>query len=101
MADVITNKTWSLDTAAGLVTQNPFIGAYVNVVFTTAAAGVLVLATSQSANVICTLKSWATATANAFQTSQVFPLGNQTYNGLTKVTCTNCDTIEIITGVPN
>ena len=105
MANNIKGKVWSLDTAVGVVTTDPVTIHAVQVRFTTAGAGSFQMLTNISAydnsvgNPLIDVTSVATSTANAFQLTQIIPLGDQTFYGLKKVLSVNVDTIYVITGV--
>lgn len=103
MANTITGKIWSLDTVAGFVTNNNLCIHSIRVRFTTAGAGALVInsAPPEGKNVetLLDLKTTTASTAAAYMLDQQFFFGEQTFQGISKVTCTNVDSIYIVTGV--
>ena len=110
MANLISGKTWILDSAAGIVSMNPVCIHSIIVNWASATAGVVSLSAYQAAGssfadviLYATTVTAGTTGGACVQLSQQFQMGNQTFNGLTKVTCTGLQAtaIMIITGVPN
>lgn len=107
MANIITGKVWQLDTVANVVSTMPVTIHSITVRFTTAGAGSCRIVTgitsenSSSDERIVDAVCIATSTANAFQLTQTFTFGDQTFRGIKKTLSVNVDTILLVTGVPN
>ena len=109
MANTITGKVWSLDTATGTVATTMACIHSMIVRFTTVGAGSLQMTTfrpdvSTGANatqeILLDLKTTAASTAVVWGLDTQYFFGEQTFPGLVKTLCVNVDTIYVITGVP-
>lgn len=103
MSDTITGQVWSLDTVVGVVTTAPVCIHGIYVRFTTAGAGSFQMLTnitnveSSTGKPLIDCASTATATANAFQCTQFFTLGDQFFQGLKKTLSVNVETVWLVT----
>jgi hypothetical protein len=107
MANDLSSKIWSLDTALGVVTTGGVYIHSIQVRFTTAGAGSFQMLhgllgdnTSTGGDMLIDATSTATSTANAFQVNQTFTYGNQWFAGLKKTLCVNVEAIYIVTCNP-
>ena len=109
MANLTSSKVWSLDSVAGIVSSTPVIIHSIIVNWSSASVGSLVLQGYQGPGTsfgepILTLYTLTAGTAGTgLFASQQYLMGNQTYSGLVKVTCTGLQptALLIVTGVAN
>lgn len=105
MANTITGKIWSLDTATGVVSTGPVNIFSIRVRFTTAGAGSLLITTTpregSTAETLLDLKTTAATSAAAYVLDQQYLFGGQYFNGIQKTLSVNVDTIYVITGIPD
>ena len=109
MANILTGKVWSLDTATGAVTTSLVYIHSIRVRFTTAGVGSCVITgnrydVNESGNnvqeVLLDLKTTAASTAVAYILDAQYTFGDQAFQGLRKLTSVNVDTIYVVTASP-
>lgn len=109
MANILTGKVWSLDTVAGSVTTAGVYIHSIRVRFTTAGIGSCVITayrpdsasgTNATQEVLLDLKTTAASTAAAYILDAQYTFGDQHFQGLSKLTSVNVDTIYVVTANP-
>ena len=100
MPDVINGMVWTLDTVAGLVSNNPVYIDKIRVSFTTAGVGSCVLTTANSADRILDVVTTAASSAAVWDTTREYSFGRQAYAGLRKLALVNVRVIEVVTCGP-